>query len=142
MMRRSRLILSCRCGCVFDDLDVKTVVEKILASATDEKPQNLKMDQLQNKLREKLSQNKYLLVLDDVWNEDKEIWCNLKTLLLDGSKGSKVVITTRNNLVADITCTISPFLLEGLSNDQSWLSFKQMAFEKKQETINPNLEAI
>ena len=81
-------------------------------------------------------------MLDDVWNENKEIWCNLKTLLLDGLKGSKVVITTRTNLVADITSTISPYLLKGLSNDQSWLLFKQMAFEKKQETINPNLEAI
>ncbi|XP_050263442.1 putative disease resistance protein RGA4 [Quercus robur] len=129
--------------CVSDhDFDVKTIVEKILASATDEKPQNLEMDQLQKKLREKLSQKKYLLVLDDVWNENKEIWYNLKTLLLDGLMGSKVVITTRTNLVADITSTISPYLLKGLSNDQSWLLFKQMAFEKKPKTINPNLEAI
>nr|XP_023887633.1 putative disease resistance protein RGA4 [Quercus suber] len=130
--------------CVSDhDFDVKTIVEKILASATDEKPQNLEMDQLKKKLRKKLSQKKYLLVLDDVWNEDKEIWCNLKTLLLDGSKGSKVVITTRNNLVADITSTIeSRYFLKGLSNDQSLSLLKQMAFEKKQDTINPNFQAI
>ena len=128
--------------CVSDDFDVKTIAEKILASAIGKRPNNLEMDQLQIELRKSLNQKRYLLVLDDVWNENKEIWCNLKTLLLDGLKGSKVVITTRTNLVADITSTISPYLLKGLSKDQSWLLFKQMAFEKKQETINPNLEAI
>ncbi|XP_065630834.1 putative disease resistance protein RGA4 [Quercus suber] len=129
--------------CVSDhDFDVKTIAEKILASANRTSPNNLEMDQLQIELRKTLNQKKYLLVLDDVWNEDKEKWCNLKTLLLDGLKGSKVVITTRTNLVADITSTISPYLLKGLSDDQSWLLFKQMAFEKKQETFNPNLEAI
>ncbi|XP_023892157.1 putative disease resistance protein RGA1 [Quercus suber] len=128
--------------CVSDDFDVKTIAEKILASAIGTRPNNLEMDQLQIELRKSLSQKKYLLVLDDVWNDNKEKWCNLKTLLLDGLKGSKVVITTRTNLVADITSTISPYLLKGLSNDQSWLLFKQMAFEKKQETIDPNLEAI
>ncbi|XP_030941520.1 putative disease resistance protein RGA1 [Quercus lobata] len=128
--------------CVSDDFDVKTIAEKILASAVGTRPNNLEMDQLQIELRKSLNQKKYLLVLDDVWNEDKEKWCNLKTLLLDGLKGSKVVITTRTNLVADITSTISPYLLKGLSDDQSWLLFKQMEFEKKQETINPNLEAI
>ncbi|KAM3742054.1 hypothetical protein ACB098_07G043400 [Castanea mollissima] len=128
--------------CVSIDFDVKTIAEKILASAIGTRPNNLEMDQLQIELRKSLNQKKYLLVLDDVWNEDKELWCNLKTLLLDGLKGSKVVITTRTNLVADITSTISPYLLKGLLNDQSWLLFKQMAFDKKQETINPNLEAI
>ncbi|XP_050259712.1 putative disease resistance protein RGA3 [Quercus robur] len=127
--------------CVSDDFDVKTIAEKILASANPKSPNNLEMDQLQIELRKSLNQKKYLLVLDDVWNEDKEIWGNLKTLLLDGSKGSKVVITTRNNLVADIAGTMQYFL-KGLSNDQSWSLLKQMAFEKKQDTINPNFEAI
>ncbi|XP_050263443.1 disease resistance protein RGA2-like [Quercus robur] len=127
--------------CVSDDFDVKTIAEKILASAVGTRPNNLEMDQLQIELRKSLNQKKYLLVLDDVWNENKDIWCNLKTLLLDGSKGSKVVITTRSNLVADITGTMQYFL-KGLSKDQSWSLLKQMAFEKKQDTINPNFEAI
>ncbi|KAL4626812.1 hypothetical protein ACB092_05G124100 [Castanea dentata] len=119
---------------IYNDVKVKAYFELqmwvcILAFAIDTRPNNLEMDQLQIELRKSLNQKKYLLVLDDVWNENKEIWCNLKTLLLDGLKGN-------------ITSIISPYLLEGLSNDQSWLLFKQMAFEKKQETINPNLEAI
>ena len=100
------------------------------------------MDQLQNKLRQNLNQKKYLLILDDVWIEDKESWCELKRLLMGGAKGSKVVVTTRTKLVAEITSTISPYFLEGLSKSQSWLLLKQMAFKKEQETVDPNLEAI
>ncbi|KAL4614708.1 hypothetical protein ACB092_07G073000 [Castanea dentata] len=128
--------------CVSDVFDEKAIVEKIIASATNKKPQNLEMDQLQNELRKNLNQKKYLLVMDDVWNEDEERWCSLRTLLLDGSKGSKVLITTRTKLVADITSTVSPYVLEGLSNNQSWSLFMQMTLGKKQEIDNPNLEAI
>ncbi|KAK4596262.1 hypothetical protein RGQ29_014341 [Quercus rubra] len=128
--------------CVSDFFDVKAIAEKILGSATSTKVENLDMDQLQNRLRTELNQKKYLLVLDDVWNENNEKWCNLKRLLMGGLKGSKVVITTRTKLVAEITSTIPPYNLEGLSEKQSWLLFKQMAFKKEQETIDPNLEVI
>ncbi|XP_023908038.1 putative disease resistance protein RGA3 [Quercus suber] len=128
--------------CVSDDLDVKKIVEKIIESATKRKPENLEMDLLQNKLREQLNQKKYLLVLDDIWNENEESWCALKRLLMGGAKGSKVVITTRTNMVAEITSTISPYFLKGLSRDQSWSLLKKMAFKKGHATINSNLEAI
>ncbi|XP_030958467.1 putative disease resistance protein RGA3 [Quercus lobata] len=128
--------------CVSDVFDVKKITEKIIESATGKKPENLEMDNLQNKLCEELSQKKYLLVLDDVWNEDEEKWCKLKRILMSGSKGSKVVITTRTKLIAKITSTISPYYLQGLSEKQSWSLFKQMTFTNGEETSKPNLEAI
>uniref|UniRef100_A0A7N2R0U5 Rx N-terminal domain-containing protein n=1 Tax=Quercus lobata TaxID=97700 RepID=A0A7N2R0U5_QUELO len=66
--------------CVSDVFDVKKITEKIIESATGKKPENLEMDNLQNKLCEELSQKKYLLVLDDVWNEDEEKWWQLTSL--------------------------------------------------------------
>uniref|UniRef100_A0A2N9G1G5 CCHC-type domain-containing protein n=1 Tax=Fagus sylvatica TaxID=28930 RepID=A0A2N9G1G5_FAGSY len=60
----------------------------IIRSAIDTKVENLEMEQVQNKLCETLNQKKYFLVLDDVWNEDEERWCNLKRLLMGGSKGN------------------------------------------------------
>uniref|UniRef100_A0A2N9H3G0 Uncharacterized protein n=1 Tax=Fagus sylvatica TaxID=28930 RepID=A0A2N9H3G0_FAGSY len=129
--------------CVSDVFDVKAIAENIIRCTTDKKVENLDtMEQVQKQLRERLQQKKYLLVLDDVWNEDKEHWCDLKKLLMGGSKGSKVVITTRNKLVAKITSKISPISLKGLSEDQSWSLLKQMAFETGQETIDPKLQAI
>ncbi|KAM4097728.1 hypothetical protein ACJW30_07G023500 [Castanea mollissima] len=128
--------------CVSDVFDIKTIVEMIIGSATGRKPENLYMDPLQNELRRTLNQKKYLLILDDVWNEDSENWCNLKRLLMGGAKESKVVITTRTKVVAEITSTISPYFLKGLSRDQSWLLLKKMAFKKGQETINSKLKEI
>ncbi|XP_065627143.1 putative disease resistance protein RGA3 isoform X1 [Quercus suber] len=127
--------------CVSDVFDIKKIVEMIIGSTTGRKPENLDMDPLQNELRETLRQKKYLLILDDVWNEDSEKWYNLKIFLMDGAKGSKVVITTRSNKVVEITST-SSYFLEGLSRDQSWSLLKKMAFKKGRETINFNLEAI
>ncbi|KAL4636965.1 hypothetical protein ACB092_03G046800 [Castanea dentata] len=127
--------------CVSNAFDVNKITEKIIESATGEKPENLELDNLQKKLREELNQKKYLLVLDDVWNEDEEKWCKLKRILMSGSKGSRVVITTRIKLIAKITSTISHYL-QGLSEKESWSLFKQMAFKNGEETIKPNLVAI
>jgi hypothetical protein len=128
--------------CVSDVFEIKTIAEKIIGSATGTKPENLEMDQLQNELRKTLDQKRYLLVLDDLWNEDIESWHKLKILLTGGSKGSKVVITTRTKLVAEITSTVSLYFLKGLLKNQSWSLLKQMAFKKGQDTIDTNLEAI
>ena len=129
--------------CISNDFDVKKIVEKIIESATKTKPENYEMDPLQNKLQEQLDQKKYLLVLDDVWNENEERWCNLKRLLMGDARGSKVVITTRTKLVAEITGTIkSPYILSGLPKDQSWFLLKEMAFGEGQDTIDPDIEAI
>uniref|UniRef100_A0A2N9FNW9 Rx N-terminal domain-containing protein n=1 Tax=Fagus sylvatica TaxID=28930 RepID=A0A2N9FNW9_FAGSY len=128
--------------CISDVFDVKTIAEKIIGCATGTKVKNLEMEQVQIKLREKLNQ-KYLLVLDDVWNDEAERWSNLKRLLMGGSKGSKVMITTRSNKVAEITSTISSSIfLKGLSENQSWSLLKKMAFKKGQESINPTLKEI
>ncbi|KAM3741982.1 hypothetical protein ACB098_07G037900 [Castanea mollissima] len=128
--------------CVSDVFDLKTIVENIIISATRKKPESLIMEHLQIELREILNQKMYLLVLDDVWNENEETWGKLSTLLLDGKRGSKVVITTRTKLVAHITSPMSQYSLRGLSEDQSWSLLKQMAFEEGQETINTNFKAI
>ncbi|KAK4564565.1 hypothetical protein RGQ29_006587 [Quercus rubra] len=128
--------------CVSDVFDVKTIVENMITSATKKKPESLLMEQLQDELLKILNQKIYLLVLDDVWIENKATWGKLKTLLLDGKKGSKVVITTRTKLVADVTSPNSQYFLRGLSDDQSWALLKQMAFEEGKETINSNFEVI
>ena len=79
-----------------------------------------------------------------MWNKDLHIWERLKDLLLGGAKGSKIVITTRERLVAEITCPAPIYTLKGLNEQQSWLLFKQIAFRKGQGQgiNNPRLEEI
>ncbi|XP_017629251.2 putative disease resistance protein RGA1 [Gossypium arboreum] len=118
--------------CVSDVFDVKIIVENIIKSATGKAPKkNLEMDQLQEQLREKIGGKKYLLVLDDIWNEDWEEWVSLEELLIDGAKGSRIIVTTRSFKVAKITSKCQPHVLKGLSGDDAWSLFREIAFEQR-----------
>ncbi|XP_060670904.1 putative disease resistance protein RGA1 [Ziziphus jujuba] len=101
--------------------------------------QGLDLDQLQNSLRQTLNGKRYLLLLDDVWNEDREKWPKLRTLLMDGSRGSAVLITTRNMDIAQMMQTIKPYELQGLDPNKSWSLFRKVAFERGQEPHNSNI---
>ncbi|GKV02315.1 hypothetical protein SLEP1_g14770 [Rubroshorea leprosula] len=56
----------------------------------------------QEKLRGLLSGKKFLLVLDDVWNDSYGPWDRLQELFVLGAPGSKIIVTTRNKDVAKI----------------------------------------
>ncbi|TYI58706.1 hypothetical protein E1A91_D11G379900v1 [Gossypium mustelinum] len=118
--------------CVSDVFDVKIIVENMIKSATGKTPdQNLEMDQLQKQLREKIGGKKYLLVLDDIWNEEWEKWVSLKELLVGGAKGSRTIVTTRSLRVGKITSKCQPYVLNGLSDNDAWSLFKEIAFEQR-----------
>jgi hypothetical protein len=97
---------------------------------------------LQSLFQETIGGKRYLIVLDDVWNDNSDDWSCLKNLLLSGLRGSKVLITTRSMKVAEITGTMSPYLLGGLSESNSWDLFMKMAFKDGEEPKNPNLVEI
>ncbi|XP_065621610.1 putative disease resistance protein RGA4 [Quercus suber] len=102
------------------------------------KDQVHKMDPLRE-LRNKISQKKILIVLDDSWNENCKNWNSFKGLLSSCAKGSKIVITTRDKFVVDITRANETYFLKGLSEDYSWSLFEKLAFRNRQDTKNPRL---
>ncbi|KAJ7982237.1 Disease resistance protein [Quillaja saponaria] len=116
-----------------DDFDVKNIVGKIV-----EDNKNREMEKLQQDLRAKIMGKRYLLVLDDVWDKNlsRERWLKLKTLLLDGAKGTKVIVTSRSEKVAKITGTAATFHLQGLDERKSWILFSSLAFAKGEEPKN------
>ncbi|KHN03885.1 Disease resistance protein RGA2 [Glycine soja] len=67
---------------------------------------NLDIEQLQSRLRQVLSDQKYLLVLDDIWNDDRPKWIELKDLIKVGGMGSKILATTRSNSIASMMGTV------------------------------------
>ncbi|KAJ7982234.1 NBS-LRR type disease resistance protein [Quillaja saponaria] len=113
-----------------DDCNLKGIVGKIVGST------NSQVEQLQLDLRKIIKGKRYLLVLDDVWDENREQWLKLKSLLLDGAKGSKVIVTSRSEKVAKMTATFSPFYLQGLDEKKSWVLFTHLAFENGEEPKN------
>ncbi|OVA07654.1 Leucine-rich repeat [Macleaya cordata] len=80
-------------------------------------------------IKETLGGKKYLLVLDDMWNKKVDAWERLKSHLIFGAQGSKIIVTTRSDEVASvIRGMIPPYNLKKLSEDECWLIIKQRAF--------------
>ncbi|KAJ8433906.1 hypothetical protein Cgig2_001835 [Carnegiea gigantea] len=119
--------------CVSDQdqkqFSIKAILARIWKVATgDSNIGDLDMDSLVRRVRDQLNQNKYLLVLDDVWTEDR-IECNKLLDILMGScqvakTGSKIVVTTRSKKTATVMGCNHPYELQGLSDENSWLLFK------------------
>ncbi|KAK4485100.1 hypothetical protein RD792_007709 [Penstemon davidsonii] len=129
--------------CVSDEFDIITLIKAILefASGNGSASNSLHLDTLRRRLSELLNQKRYLLVLDDVWNEDQEEWSLLKSYLACGSIGTSIVVTTRLKSVADIMSTFPAHHLAGLSEEDCWFLMKQRAFGHEEEE-HPNLESI
>ncbi|GAB4832585.1 hypothetical protein Ancab_040280 [Ancistrocladus abbreviatus] len=126
-------------ACVSDVFDVKAILEQVLASATKSKLQDLPIDQLQSQLQKEVGMKKYLLVLDDIWEESRDKWLKLKSFLPVGGVGSKILVTTRSQKVAEIMGSIHSHELKGLSETESWSLFEKMAFKPGQQEANPKL---
>ncbi|XP_043708091.1 putative disease resistance protein RGA3 isoform X2 [Telopea speciosissima] len=127
---------------VSEEFDLERITKSILESAT-KMPSNLKdLDPLQHKLRETLSGKRFLLVLDDVWNEKPNFWHVLKVPFKVGKQGSKIMVTTRSKLVSSIMRTVPDHDLEGLANEDCWSLFSQRAFAGRDSDAHQNLHAI
>ncbi|XVF77600.1 hypothetical protein PTKIN_Ptkin14bG0058900 [Pterospermum kingtungense] len=127
--------------CVSEEFDIKLLLQNILKSATKEQVDNFNQQQLQEKLVEVLGGKRFLIVLDDVWNEDSLKWDNFSKYLVGGAPGSKMLVTTRSRKVALAMGINSPYVLGGLNRDQSWDLFEQVAF-RGQNKIDPKLVLI
>ncbi|KAI5318413.1 hypothetical protein L3X38_038121 [Prunus dulcis] len=124
------------------DFEITRLIKMILSSASDtEMSDKLSLDQLQGRLRRALKDKKFLLVLDDVWNEDRIKWSELRDLLIEGTKsGSKILVTTRNTSVAEMMGTIPTNInLQFLSFEDCLSLFVECAFKEGRHKDYPNL---
>ncbi|XP_074313133.1 putative disease resistance protein RGA1 isoform X4 [Silene latifolia] len=131
--------------CVSDqdgkELNVKAILANIIESSTNEKPSNVStMQSMQTKLQEELKNKVYLLILDDVWTEDPNEWEKLSKYLTIGGRGSRVVITTRSEKTAEVVlgkvAHSKKYMLQGLSDENSWRLFVLTAFKRGSDAAN------
>jgi disease resistance protein RPM1 len=82
-----------------------------------------------SQLRKCLQQKRYVVVFDDVWKT--EFWEIVKHALPCNDKGSRIIITTRSDLIG-VSCKESLYdqvhKLQPLSQDKAWELFCKKAF--------------
>ncbi|KAL6909973.1 hypothetical protein ACP4OV_001231 [Aristida adscensionis] len=103
-------------------------------------------DWLQKNLREVVSSRKFLLVIDDVWNREgmqeheyRDMWSKVLDPLRHGTAtGSKIVVTTRQKIVARLLDASKKVRLNGLLFDDIWSLFKRCAFGEEDIDKQPH----
>ncbi|MBA0878696.1 hypothetical protein Goshw_004735, partial [Gossypium schwendimanii] len=125
--------------CVSEEFDAFRVTKTIIEELTSSCDASQSLNQPQLKLKDKLSGKKFLLVLDDVWNENPIAWEELGIPFSFGAQNSKIIVTTRNESVASIMRTVPSYALQTLSNDDWWKLFAKHAFVDTTPSKHPNL---
>ncbi|KAL9432059.1 hypothetical protein AB3S75_027134 [Citrus x aurantiifolia] len=122
--------------CVSDNFDVFNISKALLESITSAASDLKTLNEVQVQLKKAVDGKRFLLVLDDVWNEDYSLWVDLKAPFLGAAPNSKMVVTARNSSVASTMRPIDRhhtqfkyYDLKSLLDDDCWSIFINHAFE-------------
>ncbi|XP_028550828.1 uncharacterized protein LOC110095145 [Dendrobium catenatum] len=131
--------------CVSNNFDVKKIIADMLSTLKKERPRlDESLDSLQNSLRTEIMSKKFLLILDDIWEEEENQyirkWEKVLAPLAYGKIGSQILVTTRMDSVAMMIAKVIKkkteiFRLKGLEEDQCLQLLNSHAFA---DVDNPN----
>ncbi|KAF3632847.1 putative NEDD8-activating enzyme E1 regulatory subunit-like isoform X1 [Capsicum annuum] len=100
------------------------------------------LNQLQVKLKESLKGKRFLVVLDDLWNDDSNEWDDLRNVFVEGAMGSKIIVTTRKESVA-LMMGSGEINVRTLSDEASWALFRRHSLENRDPPKEyPELEEV
>ncbi|KAG8391189.1 hypothetical protein BUALT_Bualt01G0161800 [Buddleja alternifolia] len=128
--------------CVSEEFDVFTITKTIFHSVTQTSTESKDLNMLQQSLQVTFSKSKFLLILDDVWNEDYVKWKELLRPFLVGLPGSKVLVTTRNDRIALMVGSVPSYHVELLTDNDCLSLLAQHALEENNFDAHPNLRRI
>lgn len=106
---------------------------------------NTVLEELIDVVRQYLQSKRYVFVFDDVW--DIDFWAVMKHALPSNNKGSRIIITTRNDIIA-ASCKENPYhfvrKLKPFSQEMAWELFTKIAFRSgiDQYHCPPELEKL
>ncbi|KAG2396563.1 hypothetical protein LR48_Vigan02g260100 [Vigna angularis] len=128
--------------CVSEEFDVFKVSRAILEGVTKSTDDSRDLEMVHSRLKEKLMGKKFLLVLDDVWNENQPKWEEVKKPLVFAAQESRILVTTRSKEVASTMMSEVHFLKQ-LHEDHCWKLFAKHAFRDDDDTeSNPECREI
>ncbi|XP_062002518.1 putative disease resistance protein RGA3 isoform X2 [Rosa rugosa] len=124
--------------CVSVPFEVNLILRGILESLKPEYASVQTIDAMCKILKDELKGKKYLLVLDDVWNDNSQKWEELINCLVE-TQGSSILVTTRRDKVAKMVPRCD---LKKLSDDECWLILKDKAIPVGGASIAGDQEKI
>ncbi|KAK8635730.1 hypothetical protein V6N13_004453 [Hibiscus sabdariffa] len=127
---------------VEEEFDVSKITKSIYEAFTLEQTDDLDLNVLQVKLQWKLMAKKFLIVLDNIWNEKSREWDLLRLPLQVGAPRSKIIVTTRSQNVSSTVHGVHVHDLKMLLEKDCWSLFAKHAFEDKNPDEYPNLKRI
>ncbi|MCH92956.1 disease resistance protein, partial [Trifolium medium] len=127
---------------VSKDLDVVAVTKTLLESVTSETITASDSNKLQVQLQQRLSNKKFLLVLDDMWHGRYVGWNSMNDIFNVGKMGSKIIITTRDERVLLPMQTFYVHRLRSLEPEDCWSLLARHAFVASNNQQRSNLEEI
>ncbi|XP_027909268.1 putative disease resistance protein At3g14460 [Vigna unguiculata] len=127
--------------CVSDEFDVFKVSRAILEAVTKSTDDSRDLEMVHTRLKENLTKKKFLLVLDDVWNENQHNWEEVQKPLMFGVQGSRILVTARSKEVAS-TMRSEVHSLKQLQEDDCWNLFVKYAFKDIDTQQNPECTEI
>ena len=95
--------------CVSDDFDVKRLTKEAIKKSPRKVPKDDDMDVLRGALANGLNTRRFLLILDNMWNENEKDWKDFCEPFRNVLQGSMMLVTTRSPKVADVVRTMDPF---------------------------------
>ncbi|RHN43868.1 putative P-loop containing nucleoside triphosphate hydrolase [Medicago truncatula] len=124
--------------CVSEDFNVVRITKSLLECVVRKTTyvdsnvwESDNLDILQVELMKHLMDRRFLFVLDDIWNDNYIDWSELITPLTNRGTESKVIITTREQNVAEVAHTFPIHKLEPLSDEDCWSLLSKHAFDSE-----------
>ncbi|CAI9779992.1 unnamed protein product [Fraxinus pennsylvanica] len=125
---------------VSDPFDEKKIAKSILGPVKEDSS-TWELEMFLQRVKDSVSNKRFLIVLDNVSTEDRRRWEPLKNSL-QGAPGSRILVTTRSKRVARAISTDKQQPLGELSHDECWSLLSEIAFGGKSKEEREKLEDI
>ena len=87
---------------VSQEFNVEKLIKKLFEAFADNNPGQHAVPYMSKTISEKLTEKRFLLVLDDVWTESQILWEQFMVHLKVGAHGSRILLTTRSGKFTEV----------------------------------------
>lgn len=108
------------------EFDLVKLMKILFEQITGETSGDHTLQHMSNTTSSMLMGKRFLIVLDDIWMDDRDLWRKFMVHLKNSAPGSRILLTTRNTNVAQAVHSTYVFNLEPLSLDHSWVLFREI----------------